>query len=222
MNSTPTVAPPQLALPDMRGRLPLTLARWLAYAEGIILLLGAVMMVGSGAAAHSPLVVPGTCVLAILSLTLGLKVGRGSAPAAMILLGLSISRGVATALPGAPEWWTTMPQLTLIELIVFGLATRATRVVESVGATGEKISARRSFETSPQAREDVPARNFRRDVVIAGVLAVLSMMAMAVRVPTHNEGLQGLGEELIVILGALNFLLAIVLLVSGTAARKGG
>jgi hypothetical protein len=205
MNPTPTAAQPSFALPESPGTLPFTLARWLAYAEGIMLLFGACMMVSSGAAGHSPSVAAGAAVLAILSLTLGWNVGRANLPAAVILLLLSISRGFVTGLPGSPEWWTSPPLLTMVELIVFGISVRAALSVERLGS----------------APMDAATRNFRMDVVIAGTLAVLSMMAMAIHVPTHNEGLQGLGEELIVGLGFLNFVLAIILLVSGNVARKG-
>jgi hypothetical protein len=164
------------------------------------------MMVSSGAAKHSPSEAAGAAALAILSLTLGREVGRASLPAAIILLGLSISRGVATGLPGAPEWWKTFPLLTLLELIVFGMSVRAALAVERPG-------------TAPI---DEATRKFRMDVVVAGTLALLSMMAMAVDVPMHGEGLQGFGEGLIVGLGLVDFVLAIILVLSANAARKGG
>jgi hypothetical protein len=205
MNTTPAVADPSLALPDSPSALPFTLARWLAYAEGIILLFGACMMVSSGVAGHSSRGAAGTVVLAILSLTLGWEVGGANLPAAVILLALSISRGITPALPGAPDWWKTLPLITMVELIVFGMSVRAALRVERLGI----------------APIDAATRRFRMDVVVAGTFAVLSMMAMAVDVPRHNEGLQGVAEGLIVALGLLDFLLAIILFASANAARKG-
>ncbi|MFL5478561.1 MAG: hypothetical protein ACJ79X_06055 [Gemmatimonadaceae bacterium] len=267
MNTTPTVAQPAVALADAPSRVPLTVARWLAYAEGMISLFGACMMVSSGAASHLPKVAAIAAALGIVSLALGWKVGGGSSRAAIILLVLSISRGVATALPGSPEWWTTLPQLTLLELIVFGLGVRAALALEKHEAPRLSVSgtirrpvstqvaspvARQTARTGPpqapavtpatprvvrrpvtavpreyltasaEIADDPNSRSRRLDLIVGGTTAALSVMMMMVPVPTHAEGLQGIGEAFTVGLGILDFALAIILLASGHFARQGG
>ena len=201
MPLTATAPHPLFVLPPERGRTYLNWARWLAYAEGIILVLGAAMMISRGQISQIKITVG----LAILSLTLGWQVGRGSAGAAMILLGLSISRGVMTFIPGAPEWWTTFPPLTLLELFVFGQGARA---------------AIAHAQSEPGTQPTFWARSYFVDLVVAVILGALSFVAMNIHVPT-GEGLMGVGKILIVLLGIFHFFVAVVLLVSGTKARSG-
>lgn len=167
--------------------------------------MGAAMMMSSRGR-FSPITVG----LGILSLTLGWQVGRGSPHAAMILLGLSISRGVMTFVPGAPEWWTTFPLLTLLELFVFAQAARgAIALAEPDRATA--VSA------SP---DGIWARRFFVDCVAVAIIAPLSYIAMNIRIP-NGEGLHGVGELFIILVGIFHFIVAIVLLVSGMRARSG-
>src|SRR3982750_1954545 len=62
----------------------------------------------------------------------------------------------------------------------------------------------------------------RIDLIVGGTTAALSVMLMMVPVPTPAEGLQGIGEAFTVVLGILDFALAIILLASGHFAREGG
>lgn len=194
---TATAPHPLFVLPHDRSRTYLNWARWLALAEGIILLLGAAMMISRGGFS-APAVG-----LGILSLTLGWQVGRGSPHAAVILLGLSISRGVMTLVPGAPEWWTTFPLLTLLELFVFAQAARGSIALA---------------EPSSQSRTLV--RNFLADCLVVAIIGPLAFAAMTIHV-AQGEGVKGMGEGLIVLIGVLHFLMTIALLVSGALARSG-
>src|SRR5215208_132823 len=119
-----TATHPIFALPSERSRSYLQWAQRLAQVEGVILLMGAWMMIYRSGVAHTSRLAVGALLLSLMSLTLAWQVGRGSARAAMILLGLSVSRGVMTLAPGGPDWWTTFPPLTMLELFVFAQGAR--------------------------------------------------------------------------------------------------
>ena len=252
MPPTLTAPHPIFALSRERSRSYLYWARRLVQAEGVILLLGALMMFLRGyVPSTSPYAWLGVAALGILSLTLGWQVGRGSAPAVMILLGLSISRGVMNFVPGAPEWWTTFPLLTLVELFVFTQGARGAIALAQRGGSSAKpaaapipvkpiartelrvpqpnaqpgIVARKPFKfimpVEPDTQAEERDRRFAVDCAVAALAGAISIVYMSTDVPTHSEGLQGLGETLLVMFGMFNFLVTVVLLVSSIFARKG-
>jgi hypothetical protein len=248
MPLTLSASHPIFVLPSDRSRSYLRWAKWLAYIEGTILLMGSLMILSRTGVAHMNQLAIGAAALAILSLSLGLHVGRGSARAGVILLGLAISRGVMTFVPGAPDWWTTFPLLTVLELFVFAQAVRAAVALtrdEDVIVTTAPITAR-AFATAPpipkphaQTTAPTAPRPFRYiapvpdpqaeligprspfvDYVVAGVIGVFSLFAMNTHIPS-GEGLMGVGETLLVLFGFFNFVLVVILLVSAAKARKG-
>jgi len=238
---------PFFAISPERARSYVTWGRRLAQAEGIILLIGACAML--------PPVDPGfpinpfsigVAALGFLSLTLAWYLGGGSPSAAVILLGLSISRAAMLLVPGAPDAWATAPILALLELFVFGQAARGAialakpqarenpeapiipspRHVASVAQTRTAPPALDpnfkwpvAWTEEPQASHPTWINGFGADLAVAAIVAGLGLYALTRPIP-HNEGLQGMSEALTALVGLFNLLPAALLVIGGNAARK--
>ena len=249
MSSVLTSTHPFFAISHERARSYIKWGRRLAQAEGIILLIGSCAMLPSVASTLStnPLALV-VAAMGVLSLTLGWYVGRGSAVAAVILLGLSISRAAMVLVPGAPDAWTTMPLFALVELFVFGQAARGAIALSNpdthdipeapiIPSVVQPLPVARPLD--PSVKWPVPwvevsdtaptssissilsrANPFAVDLFVAAVVVALGVFAMTRPIP-HSEGLQGWGETLVAAIGFLNLAPAIMLAVSGNEARKG-
>jgi len=240
---------PVFALPPERSRAYLRWAQRLAQAEGIILLVGSALTVfsGRGAPAAEAAAV-GIIALALLSLTLGWQVARGSAQAAVILLGLSASRSVVALVPGAPDWWTNPLPLALLELFVFGQGVRGAIALARHRASADSFGGNAAaVELMPPAmarmlgeataagaalwsrleryleRWLARLRQWPRsaviDIAVAVVIGRFSLRGMATPIP-RGEGLMGLAEALTCLFSAVNFLLSATLLVAALGTLK--
>src|SRR4051812_3461343 len=131
---------PFFAVPHDRSRSYLAWARRLAQAEAFFVLFATCSAVdpGAGSVQINPYVIVGL-VLGISLLTLGNFVGRGSARAAVILLGLSISRELILFLPGMSHFLRGFAPVLLLDLILYTQALRAA-VALSVPATAGPVA----------------------------------------------------------------------------------
>lgn len=240
---------PVFALPPERSRAYLRWTQRLAQAEGIILLIGSgLTAVGGRTAAGSATAGVGIVALALLSLTLGWQVARGSPRAAVILLGLSVSRSLAALAPGAAEWWTSPLPLTLLELFVFAQGVRGAialaqhhasadpfagsaaavelmtpgmaRVLgEATAAGADRWSRLERYLESRLARLRQWPRSAPIDIAVAVVIGWFSVRGMTTPIP-RGEGLIGLAEVLTCLFSAVNFLVSVTLLVAARGTLK--
>ena len=130
MSTTLTPTAPLFAVTRKRSRAYLTWARRLAQAEALLLLLGSCSL--ADAASRDPsnkAFAIGAAALAIVWLTLAHYVGRGSARAAVILLGLSIARQIVSFMPGAAALANVVAPLLLADLFLYIQAARAAVVL---------------------------------------------------------------------------------------------
>jgi hypothetical protein len=169
MLTTLTPTHPFFDLPRERSRSYLTWARRLAQAEALLLLLGSCSLFDSGAGAHqiNPFAIVAFA-MAILWLTLGYFVGRGSARAAVILLGLSIARQVAVFMPGAPELANVVAPLILLDLFLFTQAARGA-VALARSSTVNPLTERFAEHVAESVAEPVVAKPTRPVAVASGV-----------------------------------------------------
>jgi hypothetical protein len=156
---------PFFAVPHDRSRSYLAWARRLAQAEAFFVLFGTCSAVdaAAGGSRINPYVIVGL-VLAISLLTLGNFVGRGSVRAAVILLGLSISREMILFVPGMSHFLRGFAPLLLLDLILYTQAVRAA-VALTLSATGSLVA--RPVVAKPVVAEPVVAEPVVKDSVVA-------------------------------------------------------
>jgi hypothetical protein len=130
MSTTLTPTAPLFAVTRERSRAYLKWARRLAQAEALLLLFASCSLVDAGARdqSNTPFAI-GAAAMAILWLTLGHFVGRGSARAAVTLLALSIARQIVAFLPGAAALANVVAPLFLADLFLYIQAARAAVVL---------------------------------------------------------------------------------------------
>jgi hypothetical protein len=76
-----------------------------------------------------------------------------------------------------------------------------------------------SDDNQADIEDQIRARQPLIDFTVAGILAVVSLFLAMTRIPSHSEGLMGLGETLEVMYGVLHLVLAGLLFVSAMGAQ---
>jgi hypothetical protein len=145
-------------VPEERARSFIKWAKYLAIAEGLMLALSAYMIAARPTPTHTTQLAGGIAALAVISIFLGWQTGRGSTASVVVLLGLAASRGVTTYLGNAPEWWSTWPGITLLELWVFGQGVRGAIALgqEETRALRRRVEARHLAERQARAQAEGP------------------------------------------------------------------
>jgi hypothetical protein len=243
-----TTTHPIFALPRERSRSYLNWGRRLAQAEAILLLFGACSLLDASAASgHINPFAIAAAGMAILWLILGHYVGRGSAHAAIILLGLSISRQAMAFMPGASEFWTALSPLILVDLFVFAQAARgaialARPIIASPMETATVFRPRpapalastvsgREFkwpvdwvESSASERAtptSIWAPNFSVDFTVAASLVAVAMAWLNHAAGVNTEGVGGLAALFDYVCALFHLIVATVLFAAAYGGAKG-
>ena len=220
----------------------------MAQAEAILLLFGACSLLDASASTGhiNPFAIVAAG-MAILWLTLGHYVGRGSAHAAIILLGLSISRQVMAFMPGVPDFWTQLSPLILVDLFVFAQAARGaislTRPVLASPVETAVASSRRpaaalakavsgwefkwpvdwveSLTHDAAAATSIWPTNFSIDFIVASSLVAVAMGWLNHSAGINTEGVGALAALFDYVYALFHLTLAIVLFAAANSAEKG-
>src|SRR3954471_2510627 len=165
---------PFFAVPHDRSRSYLAWARRLAQAEAFFVLFATCSAVdpGAGSVQINPYVIAGL-VLGISLLTLGNFVGRGSARAAVLLLGLSISRELILFLPGMSAFLRGFAPFLLLDLILYTQALRAAVALSQpeTGSPVAKPAVPEQVVSEPVVEQAVAEPLFAESVVAKPVAA---------------------------------------------------